>query len=128
MVNFDQTHLQVLYGLVGKMLSDIDVLGPLAAPDHMGTPLDSRRVVLVHWRVWLLPETHVLEKVTQVDDLDCHLQCRVVFHFHHRQRHGLLHLRTPLDNAVVEPCQEASCRLARDTVSPIRVSKTVESV
>jgi hypothetical protein len=27
--NLDQTHLPVLYGLVGKMLADINVLGPL---------------------------------------------------------------------------------------------------
>jgi hypothetical protein len=93
------------------MLAEIDVLG------HIVT---SFRVVLVYGRVWLLPETHVLEKVPQVSDLDCHLRCRVVFRFRRRQRHGLLHFRTPLDIAVaqVEPCQEASCRPARDTVSP----------
>ena len=55
--------MPVLYGLVGKMLADIDVLGPLAAPDHMVPPLNARRVVLIYGRVWLLPETHVLEKV-----------------------------------------------------------------
>ena len=33
--------MPVLYGLVGKMLADIDVLGPLAAPDHMVCFADS---------------------------------------------------------------------------------------
>jgi hypothetical protein len=115
-VNLDQTHLPVLYGLVRKMLADIDVLGPLAPPDHMVPPLDARRVVLVYWRVWLLPETHVLEKVPQVDDLDCHLRCCIVFRFRRRQRHGLLH-PTPLDNAVVELCQEPVVDL-RETLFP----------
>ena len=84
--------MPVLYGLVGKMLADMDVLGPLAAPDHTVPPLDARRVVLIYGRVWLLTETHVLEKVPQADDLDCHLQCRVIFCFLRRQGHGLLHL------------------------------------
>ena len=65
--------MPVLYGLVGKMLEDIDVLGPLAAPNHMVPPLNARRFVLIYGRVWLLPETHVLEKFPEVDDLDCHL-------------------------------------------------------
>ncbi len=50
------------------------MLGTLAAPDHMDTPLTARRVVLVYGRVCLLFETHVLKKVPQVDDLDCHLR------------------------------------------------------
>ncbi len=53
--------------------SDINVLGTLASPDQMVTPLDACCVVPIHWRVRLLANTHVLDKVAEVDDLDCHL-------------------------------------------------------
>ncbi len=37
------------YDLVGQVLPDVSVLGALPSTDDDVSPLDARRVVLVHW-------------------------------------------------------------------------------
>ena len=76
--------------LMGEMLADVDVLGTLTSADHVVSPFDARRVVLVYLGIGLLGEAHVGQQVAEVYDLDRHLGCCVVFCFGSRQRDFLL--------------------------------------
>jgi hypothetical protein len=55
-VDLDEPNLLVPDHFMGEVLTDIDVLGTLASADHVVSPLDARRVVLVHRRDGLLGE------------------------------------------------------------------------
>ncbi len=57
-VHLDQLHLLVLDHLVREVLADVYVLGALSSANHVVSPLNACRVVLVH-RVGLLGESHV---------------------------------------------------------------------
>ena len=71
-VDLDEPHLLPLDHFMGEVLADVDVLGTLASADHVVSPLDARRVVLVHRGVGLG------QQVAEVDDLDGHLGGGVV--------------------------------------------------
>ncbi len=70
---------------MGEVLADVDVLGTLASPDHVVSPLDARRVVIVHRGVGLLGEAHVGQQVVEVYDLYGHLGGGVVLRLGSRQ-------------------------------------------
>jgi hypothetical protein len=80
----------VLDRLVCEVLADINVLGTLTSPNHMISPLDARRVVLEHRSVVRLAKLHVGQEGAEVDDLDSHLRCLVVFCLRRGERHTLL--------------------------------------
>ncbi len=78
-VNLDQLHLAVMNGLMHKVLTEIDVLGSLSSSNHVISPLNACGVVFIDRSVWVLWEAHVLEEVAEVDYLDGHLRCCVIF-------------------------------------------------
>ena len=91
----DKPHVAILNYFMREVLANVNVLGSFPTPDDVVSPFNARSVVLLH-RCWgLLTESHVLEKVTQVDDFSSSSRCRVVLCLCCRQRCRLLHLRAP---------------------------------
>ena len=62
-VYLDEPHLLPLDHFMGKVLADVDVLGMLASADHVVSPLDARRVVLVHRSVGSLGKPMLANKL-----------------------------------------------------------------
>ncbi len=61
-----------------KMLAEINVFGAFASPDD-GVAQSMHSVVLVHWGVWGLRKSHVLEEGLDVYNLNSHLRGCIVF-------------------------------------------------
>ncbi len=76
-----------------KMLAEINVFGAFASPDNVVAPIDAHSVVLIHWGVWGLRKSHVLEEGLEVYNLNSHLRLGgcIVFCLSGRQGDGLLH-------------------------------------
>ena len=79
--NFDESHVPVLNSLMGKMLADVDVLGTLASADDVVSSFDACRVVFIDWSIIVWFETHIVEQIAKVDNLDRHFGSRVIFCF-----------------------------------------------
>ena len=84
-VNLDklELHLAILDGLIRKVLTvqvtEIDVLGLLSSSNDVISPLDACCVVFIDRGVWVLWEVNVFEEVAEVDYLDGHRRCCVIF-------------------------------------------------
>ncbi len=125
-VDLDQKYLTILDGFMRKILLEVDVHGTLMATDDMVAPF-ALSVVFIHSGVGCLRKAHVLKEVAEVYDLNNHLRGSIVFCLSSRQRDGLRHLRPPLHNSLVVPSHKTCSGSAGDTISPIRVRKSVQS-
>ena len=74
-IHLDQTSLTILDHFMRKVLADVDVLRTLPSADDVIAPLYARRVVLRHWRIRFLSESHVPEQVAEVQYFDSHFGC-----------------------------------------------------
>ena len=79
--NFDESHVSILNHLMSKMLADVDVLSTLASADDVVSPFDARRVVFIDWSIIVWFETHIVEQIAKVDNLDRHFGSSVLFCF-----------------------------------------------
>ena len=62
-----QMHLTMLDDFMREVPAGVDVLlRTLPSADNVVTPLDARRLVLVHWRIRFLLESHTLEHCGRV--------------------------------------------------------------
>jgi hypothetical protein len=92
-------HIAILDDFVGEVLPDVNVLGSLSSTDDVVSPLDARRVVLVHGQGDSLSESQPLEEVAEVQDIHSCSQRRVVLQLCRRQSSSLLHLGPPHDSS-----------------------------
>ena len=69
----DQADVAVLDSLMREVLPDVDVFGALPSSDDVVRPLDAGGVVLVYGGIARRVETHVDQKIAEIDHLNCHL-------------------------------------------------------
>ena len=79
--NFDESHVSILNSLMSKMLADVDVLSTFASADNVVSPFNACCVVFIDWGIIIWFETHVVEQIAKVDDLDRHFGSSILFGF-----------------------------------------------
>ena len=73
--------MPILNRLMSKMLADVDVLSTFASAVNVVSSFDACSVVFIDWGIIVWFETHVVEQIAKVDNLDRRFGSSVVFCF-----------------------------------------------